>query len=146
MQTWPMPRLPPGAGQVLPVGASRKAAGLVPEKLGSLAALRELTMLPVPCTVRDSGSSVVSRLPTWARLFNVHMKDLAAANDKASQVAVGEGLMPARGIFEALAAMKYKGFVDLEYEIHGDDPMPGVSESFAYMRGVLAGMGYSKRG
>ena len=50
--------------------------------------------------------------------------------------------MPFRGIFEALIAIGYKGFVDLEYEIHGDDPMPGVTESFAYMRGVLAGMGY----
>jgi hypothetical protein len=32
--------------------------------------------------------------------------------------------------------------VDLEYEINGDNPMPGVIESMAYMRGVLAGMGY----
>jgi sugar phosphate isomerase/epimerase len=79
------------------------------------------------------------------RLFNMHMKDLAAATAKDSQVAVGEGLMPVRGIFEALVATKYEGFVDLEYEIHGDDPMPGVSTSFAYMRGMLAGMGYAKQ-
>jgi sugar phosphate isomerase/epimerase len=79
------------------------------------------------------------------RLFNMHMKDLANATAKDSQVAVGEGLMPVRGIFEALVAIKYKGFVDLEYEIHADDPMPGVSTSFAYMRGVLAGMGYQKQ-
>jgi sugar phosphate isomerase/epimerase len=79
------------------------------------------------------------------RLFSMHMKDLATPTAKDSQVAVGEGLMPVRGIFEALVATKYKGFVDLEYEIHGDDPMPGVSTSFAYMRGALAGMGYSKR-
>ncbi len=79
------------------------------------------------------------------RLFNMHMKDLAVATAKDSQVAVGEGVMPVRGIFEALIATKYKGFVDLEYEIHADDPMPGVSTSFAYMRGVLAGMGYQKK-
>jgi sugar phosphate isomerase/epimerase len=60
---------------------------------------------------------------------------------KESQVAVGDGLMPVRKMFEALIAIKYKGFVDLEYEIHPDDPMPGVISSFAYMRGVLAGMG-----
>jgi sugar phosphate isomerase/epimerase len=70
------------------------------------------------------------------------MKDLANATQKESQVAVGEGVMPIRGIFEALNATRYKGFVDLEYEIHADDPMPGVSLSFAYMRGVLAGMRY----
>jgi sugar phosphate isomerase/epimerase len=79
------------------------------------------------------------------RLFNIHMKDLAVATAKDSQVAVGEGLMPVPGIFEALVATKYNGFVDLEYEIHADDPMPGVSTSFAYMRGVLAGMGYQKQ-
>jgi sugar phosphate isomerase/epimerase len=70
------------------------------------------------------------------------MKDLTDFNSKESQVAVGRGKMPVRAIFEALIATQYKGFVDLEYEVHGDDPMPGVIESFAYMRGVLAGMGY----
>jgi len=30
----------------------------------------------------------------------------------------------------------------LFYAPHADDPMPGVTTSFAYMRGVLAGMGY----
>ena len=56
---------------------------------------------------------------------------------------MGDGKMPMRQIFEALIAMNYQGFVDLEYEVHGDDPMPGVIASFAYMRGVLAGMGYT---
>jgi sugar phosphate isomerase/epimerase len=49
--------------------------------------------------------------------------------------------MPVRKIFEALVTTKYQGFVDLEYEVHPDDPMPGVISSFAYMRGVLTGMG-----
>jgi Xylose isomerase-like TIM barrel len=78
------------------------------------------------------------------RLFNMHMKDLTDFNSKESQVAVGDGKMPVRGIFEALIATNYKGFVDLEYEVHPDDPMPGVISSFAYMRGVLAGMGYAR--
>ena len=76
-----------------------------------------------------------------ARLFNVHMKDLTNFQSKESQVAVGEGIMPVKKIFEALGAIKYKGFVDLEYEIHADDPMAGVIESFGYMRGVISGMG-----
>ena len=93
-------------------------------------------------TVR-AGTDVVQAIhEAGPRLFNVHMKDLANFQDKESQVAVGEGIMPVRGIFEALIAIKYGGFVDLEYEIHPDDPMPGVTSSFAYMRGVLAGMGY----
>jgi sugar phosphate isomerase/epimerase len=94
-------------------------------------------------TVR-AGTDVVQAIQeVGPRLFNVHMKDLANFQSKESQVAVGEGQMPVRKMFEALVAMKYKGFVDLEYEIHADDPMPGVTSSFVYMRGVLADMGYA---
>jgi sugar phosphate isomerase/epimerase len=94
-------------------------------------------------TVR-AGTDVVEVIhEVGPRLFNMHMKDLADFKVKESQVAVGEGKMPVRAIFEALVAIRYEGFVDLEYEIHADDPMPGVTSSFAYMRGVLAGIGYA---
>jgi len=90
-----------------------------------------------------AGADVVQTIhAVGPRLFNVHMKDLTSFSSKESQVAVGEGIMPIPAIFKALTAIQYRGFVDLEYEVHGDDPMPGVSTSFAYMRGVLAGMGY----
>ncbi|MGC1362543.1 MAG: sugar phosphate isomerase/epimerase [Silvibacterium sp.] len=90
-----------------------------------------------------AGTDVVEAIHACGpRLYNMHMKDLTSFTDKASQVAVGDGRMPVREIFQALIATKYPGFVDLEYEVHPDDPMPGVISSFAYMRGVLAGMGY----
>ncbi|HEY6767624.1 MAG TPA: sugar phosphate isomerase/epimerase [Candidatus Sulfotelmatobacter sp.] len=93
-------------------------------------------------TVR-AGANVAQAIgEVGPRLFNVHMKDLMNFQDKESQVAVGDGMMPVRQIFEALTKAEYKGFVDLEYEIHPDDPMPGVISSFAYMRGVLAGLGF----
>jgi sugar phosphate isomerase/epimerase len=91
-----------------------------------------------------AGTDVVQAIhEVGPRLFDMHMKDLANFQSRDSQVDVGDGIMPVRGIFEALIAIKYKGFVDLEYEIHGDNPMPGVIESFGFMRGVLAGMGYA---
>jgi len=94
-------------------------------------------------TVR-AGTDVVQAIhEAGAWVFNVHMKDLTSFQSKESQVAVGEGIMPLKKIFEALSAIKYRGFVDLEYEVHPDDPTPGVIASFAYMRGVLAGMGYA---
>lgn len=90
-----------------------------------------------------AGTDVVEAIHTVGpRLFDVHMKDLTDFTSKESQVAVGDGIMPVRGIFEALSKIKYPGYLDLEYEVHGDDPMPGVTKSFAYMRGVLDGMGY----
>jgi sugar phosphate isomerase/epimerase len=97
-------------------------------------------------TVR-AGTDVVQAIhEAGPRLFNVHVKDLMNFQSKESQVAVGEGIMPMRQMFEVLIAMNYKGFVDLEYEIHPDDPMPGVIGSFAYMRGILAGLGYASQG
>ena len=93
-------------------------------------------------TVR-AGTDVVKAIhAVGPRLYNMHAKDLTSFTSKESQVTVGDGIMPIREIFEALIAIQYKGFVDLEYEVHGDDPMPGVIGSFSYMRGVLTGMGY----
>ena len=91
-----------------------------------------------------AGTDVIEAIhAAGPRLFNMHVKDLTSFTDKESQVAVGDGKMPIRQIFEALTKIKYLGFVDLEYEVHADDPMPGVIASFSYMRGVLSGMGYN---
>ncbi len=90
-----------------------------------------------------AGTDVVQAIHNVGpRLFNMHMKDLTSFESKEDSIAVGSGIMPVREIFEALIATNYKGFVDLEYEVNEEDPMPGVISSFAYMRGVLAGMGY----
>lgn len=97
-------------------------------------------------TVRAGVDVVQAIHAAGPRLFNLHMKDLTNFQDQESQVSVGDGIMPVRKMVEALIATKYKGYVDLEYEIHPDDPMPGVIGSFAYMRGILAGMGYASRG
>jgi len=92
-----------------------------------------------------AGTDVVEAIQAAGpRLFNMHMKDVTDLSVKESQVSVGQGRMPVREIFEALIKINYPGWVDLEYEVHSDDPMPGVTESFAYMRGVLSGMGYNR--
>jgi sugar phosphate isomerase/epimerase len=94
-----------------------------------------------------AGTDVVHAIrETGPRLFNVHIKDLSNFESKESQVAVGEGSMPVAKIFEGLKSIGYRGFVDLEYEIHADDPMPGVIASIAFMRGVLAGLGNASAG
>lgn len=91
-------------------------------------------------TVR-AGTDVVEAIhAVGPRLFNMHMKDLTDFQNKDSQVAVGDGKIPIPAIFQALRQIRYPGFVDLEYEVHPDDPMPGVTRSFAYMRRILTGM------
>jgi sugar phosphate isomerase/epimerase len=93
-------------------------------------------------TVRTGTDPVEAIRKTGKRLYDVHMKDLADLKVKESQVAVGDGKMPVRAIFAALAGIGYAGNVDLEYEIHEDDPLPGMMRSMAFMRGMVAGMGY----
>lgn len=74
------------------------------------------------------------------RILDVHIKDLANLMDAKSQVECGDGVMPIPQIFRELVKQNYQGHVMLEYEIKADDPLPGMIKSFAYMRGVLAGM------
>jgi sugar phosphate isomerase/epimerase len=81
-------------------------------------------------SIRESGS----------RLHDLHIKDLRDMSDAETQVPVGEGRMPVAAIFRELVRMKYNGGVMLEYEAEENDPLPGMAKSFAYMRGVLAGM------
>ena len=124
---------------------------LFPSPLDVLKSIRNMDprigcCIDVGHTVRAGTDLVQAIREVGPRLFNVHVKDLTSFTSKESQVAVGEGIIPIREMFAALIATKYKGFVDLEYEVHGDDPMPGVIASFAYMRGVLAGMGYANHG
>jgi sugar phosphate isomerase/epimerase len=75
-----------------------------------------------------------------SRLLDMHIKDLRVASDARSQCDVGEGVLPIVGIFRQLRKMGYTGCVNLEYEINGDNPLPGMQKSFAYMRGVLGGL------
>ena len=91
-------------------------------------------------TARTGVDVVDSIAEAGDRVLDMHMKDLRSFTDKGSQCVVGEGLMPVASIFQTLKKMKYKGHVNLEYEIYPEDPLPGMKQSFAYMRGVLAGM------
>ena len=60
--------------------------------------------------------------------------------DKDSQVEVGRGVLDFPALFRALLSIGYEGQVGLEYEINADNPLPGMQESVAYMRGVLAAL------
>lgn len=91
-------------------------------------------------TARTGVDVVESIQEAGPRLLDMHIKDLADMRVKESQVAVGEGKMPIPQIFLALIKMGYKGCVNLEYEINENNPLPGMQQSFSYMRGVLAGI------
>jgi len=74
------------------------------------------------------------------RVYDLHVKDLSDPKARDSQVEVGRGVFDIPRLFRALLEMGYDGQVGLEYEIKEDDPLPGMIESVAYMRGALAGV------
>jgi sugar phosphate isomerase/epimerase len=74
------------------------------------------------------------------RVYDLHVKDLSNLKERDSQVIVGKGAIDFPALFRALVKIGYTGHVGLEYEIDVDSPLPGMLQSFAYMRGVLAGI------
>jgi sugar phosphate isomerase/epimerase len=95
-------------------------------------------------TSRTGANIVDSIVEAGPRLLDMHTKDLSDPMVKESQVAVGEGKLPIKKIFAQLIKMKYKGCVNLEYEIQDNDPLPGMKKSFSYMRGILDELKTSK--
>ncbi len=91
-------------------------------------------------TLRTGTDPVAACRECKDRLYDMHVKDLAVKTDRDSQVAVGRGLIDFPALFRTLLDIGYQGQVGLEYEIHEDDPLPGMIESLAYERGILAAL------
>ena len=96
-------------------------------------------------TVRTGTDVVRAIADAGTRLLDMHAKDLRDLSAKGSQCIVGEGAIPIAAVFDQLQAIRYAGYVNLEYEIDADDPLPGMKQSFAYMRGVVAGLSVRRR-
>jgi sugar phosphate isomerase/epimerase len=92
-------------------------------------------------TTRTGVNIVEALAEAGDRVLDIHVKDLKELLDRDSQCIVGEGAMPMPAIFKQLVDMGYSGYVNLEYEIDARDPLPGMLRSFAYMRGVIRGLG-----
>jgi len=90
-------------------------------------------------TARAGADSVEAIREAGPRLFDIHIKDSRAVG-RDNGCPVGEGVLPIVAIFKQLRSMNYPGTVSLEYEIDADSPFTGMKASFAYMRGVLAGL------
>ncbi|MBI3854717.1 MAG: sugar phosphate isomerase/epimerase [Planctomycetes bacterium] len=85
-----------------------------------------------------AGKDVVKEIADGgARVLDMHMKDLKDLLNPKSQCPVGEGKMPVADIFKQLLKQEYKGYVNLEYEIDANDPVPGMKKSFDFMRKVV---------
>jgi sugar phosphate isomerase/epimerase len=75
-----------------------------------------------------------------ARLYDLHIKDIAVASGKSQPVELGRGVLDLPEILRSLLKIKYPYLVGLEYEKDMKDPLAGVAESIGYIKGVLVGM------
>jgi sugar phosphate isomerase/epimerase len=89
-------------------------------------------------TMRTGADPVQACRECRDRLYDMHMKDLRVKTDRDSQVEVGRGVLDVPALFKTLIQIGYRGQVGLEYEINAKDPLPGMIESIAFMRGVLS--------
>jgi inosose dehydratase len=72
------------------------------------------------------------------RLFDIHMKDVSAANAKGSTVECGSGVIDIPKLLKTLAKLGYSHTLHFEHEKDAKDPFPGLAESVGYVRGVMA--------
>ena len=91
-----------------------------------------------------AGTDVVQAIhAVGPRLFNMHMKDLDGFHDKESQVAVGEGIMPVRGIFQALQQSTIRASSISSTKSTPTIRCPASSPASLYAR--RSGRGYKER-
>jgi sugar phosphate isomerase/epimerase len=91
-------------------------------------------------TARTGVDPVESIRKCAARLHDVHLKDIASKEGKSKPVEVGRGVLDIPGILQALIDINFSRHVGLEYEKDMKNPVPGATESIAYVRKVLSGM------
>lgn len=89
-------------------------------------------------TVRIGEDAVAVIKQCASRLYDFHIKDVNAATPKGGAVVLGKGVIDLPGVLKALVGIKYSYHLALEHEIDADAPIPGIIESFNYMRRVLA--------
>ncbi len=92
-------------------------------------------------TLRSGVDPVAAAQEAGPRLLDLHAKDVRRdASGNWPAVNVGEGSLAIPALFRQLEKMGYSGYCNLEHELRGEDKLPDMRISFAYMRGVLASL------
>jgi inosose dehydratase len=74
------------------------------------------------------------------RVFDVHIKDVTSNKKEGKTCIIGRGVINFPSFLKSMVDLGYKGTLALEYEAEGKDPLPGMMESFGYVKGILATM------
>jgi sugar phosphate isomerase/epimerase len=68
------------------------------------------------------------------RLHGLHVKD---TNAQGHDVVLGTGRTDIPGLLAALKAISFRGVFSIEYELQPNNPLPGMTQSIAYVRKTL---------
>jgi sugar phosphate isomerase/epimerase len=71
-----------------------------------------------------------------ARIFDLHLKDLAVLSKEYHPAVLGRGVLDIPGLLRVLKERRYSGYCSIEFEMDMNDPFPGIAESSGYFRGV----------
>ncbi|WOK07483.1 sugar phosphate isomerase/epimerase family protein [Imperialibacter roseus] len=71
------------------------------------------------------------------RIYDIHLKDEDKAQEDGKPLEIGRGVTDIPAFLKTMIKVGYAGYMSLEYEKDGKDPLAGAAESFGYVRGVL---------
>jgi inosose dehydratase len=91
-------------------------------------------------TLRAGVDPAESIIKCKDRLYDLHLKDISALGNKNTPIEGGRGILDLGAVLKALKKINYQGLAGYEYEKDGKDPLPGLSETIGYTRGLLANM------
>ncbi len=74
------------------------------------------------------------------RVYDVHIKDVTKAAADGKTCIIGRGEIDFESFLKTAGKLGYDGVLALEYEADAEDPLPGMMESFGYVRGILAAL------
>ena len=86
-----------------------------------------------------AGTNLVKAIKEYrSRLFDLHIKDVTAAEKDGKAIEIGRGVIDFKAVIEALRKIDYKGYCSIEFEKDMSDPLPGIAESIGYFKGAMA--------
>lgn len=88
--------------------------------------------------MRDGQDPIKDLVRYKDRIFDIHLKNVTAADAKGSTCELGRGVIDIPAFVRSLLKIKYQGCCSLEFEKDMDDPLAGLAESAGYFRGVLS--------
>ncbi|QRQ99908.1 sugar phosphate isomerase/epimerase family protein [Dyadobacter sandarakinus] len=85
---------------------------------------------------RDKQDSVADLGKYAKRIFDIHLKNVTAAEKEGTTCELGRGVIDIPAFVAMLRKVKYSGSCSLEYEKDMKDPLAGIAESVGYFKGV----------